>query len=214
MDLSTRMYTLSVVGPEKWDVGHNDCEKVTKRNSVSAQVNWANEQVYRAKHRMQRMFAMATNDPESRLAQLGYRLPSAPAPVGAYVPVLRAGRLVVTSGQLPFRDGKLVAEGRVGAEVDVETAQEAARICVLNALAQVKAALGTLDRVSQVVRLEGYVHSAEGFHQQPAVLNAASELLVAAFGEQGKHTRVALGIGSMPLNAPVQIALWVEAREE
>ncbi len=154
---------------------------------------------------------MAVTDPEARLRELGYELPDAPPPVGAYVPVVRAGGLVVTSGQLPFRAGKLIAEGRVGAELDVAAAGEAARVCVLNALAQLKQLLGTLDRVKRVVRLEGYVHSADGFYQQPAVLNPASELLTEVFGERGKHTRVALGISVMPLNAPVQIALWVEA---
>ncbi len=153
---------------------------------------------------------MASGTVEQRLRELGISLPPAPAAVGSYVPVLRFGPFVVTSGQLPFRDGKLIATGRVGNEVDMETAQEAARCCVLNAVAQLRAAVGELDRIKQIFRLDGYVHAAPGFHDHPVVLNAASELLTAIFGERGKHTRVALGVHDMPLNAPVQIALWAE----
>lgn len=153
------------------------------------------------------------SDIEHRLAELGHTLPQAPPPVGYYVPVLRTGNLVVTSGQLPFVGKELAFKGKVGGEVTIEQAQHAARLCLLNALAQVKAEVGSLERVAQVVRLEGYIHSAPGFDQQPVVLNAASELLVEALGEAGKHTRVALGINEMPLHAPVQIALWVEVKD-
>lgn len=150
---------------------------------------------------------------EQRITKLGHSLPLAPPPVGFYVPVSRMGNIVVTSGQLPFVGKELAFKGRVGGEVTIEEGQHAARLCLLNALAQVKACIGSLEDVSQVVRMEGYVHSAPGFHQQPVVLNAASELLVEALGEPGKHTRVALGIHEMPLDAPVQIALWVEVKE-
>jgi len=151
---------------------------------------------------------------EKRLSELGHTLPKAPPPVGYYVPVLRLGNLVLTSGQLPFVGKELAFKGKVGKELTIEQGQYAARLCLINALAQVKASLGSLEQVSQIARLEGYVHSAPGFDQQPVVLNAASELLMEAFGEVGKHTRVALGVGEMPMNAPVQIALWVEAAAE
>ncbi len=151
---------------------------------------------------------------EQKLSELGHPLPPAPAPVGFYVPVLRTGNQVVTSGQLPFVGKELAFVGKLGHQVTIEEGQHAARLCILNALAQVKACVGSLDRVTRIIRLEGYVHSEPGFHQQPVVLNAASELVAEAFGEAGKHTRVALGISEMPLNAPVQIALWVEVADE
>jgi len=154
---------------------------------------------------------MSQTTPQEQLRKLGITLPPAPPAVGSYVPVLRFGSFVVTSGQLPFRDGKLIAEGRVGSDVSLEQAQEAARCCVLNAIAQLQAAVGDLSRIRRIFRLDGYVHAAPGFHQHPLVLNAASELLTAIFGERGTHTRVALGVHDMPLNAPVQIALWAEA---
>jgi enamine deaminase RidA (YjgF/YER057c/UK114 family) len=154
------------------------------------------------------------SDIEHRLSELGHILPSAPPPVGYYVPVLRVGNLVVTSGQLPFVGKELAFQGKVGDAVTIEQGQHAARLCVLNALAQIKACIGSLEKITRIARLEGYVHSAPGFEQQPLVLNAASEILAEAFGEAGKHTRVALGISDMPLGAPVQIALWAEVRDE
>lgn len=154
------------------------------------------------------------SDIERRLSELGHVLPIAPPPVGYYVPVLRTGNLVITSGQLPFVGKELAFQGKVGSEVTIEEGQHAARLCVLNALAQIKACVGSLEQVTRIVRLEGYVHSASGFDQQPVVLNAASEILAEVFGEAGKHTRVALGISEMPLKAPVQIALWAEVNIE
>ena len=151
---------------------------------------------------------------ERRLSQLGHILPVAPPPVGYYVPVLRVGNLVVTSGQLPFVGKELAFHGKVGGTVTIEQGQHAARLCVLNALAQIKACVGSLENITKIARLEGYVHSAPGFEQQPLVLNAASEILAEALGEAGKHTRVALGINEMPLGAPVQIALWAEVKDE
>lgn len=147
---------------------------------------------------------------ESRLSELGIALPPAPAGVGAYAPWVRTGNLVITSGQLPWRDGKLAYTGKLGAEVSIEQGFEAARICAINAIAQLKSAVGDLDRISQIVRLEGFVHSAPGFHEHPKVLNGASELFLAVFGERGKHARTALGINEMPLNAAVQIAVIAE----
>jgi enamine deaminase RidA (YjgF/YER057c/UK114 family) len=146
----------------------------------------------------------------AQLQRLGIALPAAPAAVGSYVGVLRTGNLVVTSGQLPWKDGKLLHPGRLGEPLTVEQGYEAARQCAINALAQVQSAVGDLDRVKQVVRVEGYVHCAAGFRQHPQVLNGASELLNAVFGDRGKHTRIALGIADMPLDAPVQLVVWVE----
>jgi len=147
---------------------------------------------------------------ESRLRELNIQLPAAPAAVGAYVPVLRTGNLVVTSGQLPWLDGQIAYPGKLGSELTVEQGQLAARLCAINALAQLKALLGSLERIRQIVRLEGYVHCGPGFRHHPLVLNGASDLLNAVFGERGKHTRTALGIHEMPLNAAVQLVLWVE----
>jgi len=147
---------------------------------------------------------------ESKLAALEIVLPTVPAAVGAYVGAVRAGPLVITAGQLPWRDGKLVHTGKVGGELSLEQGAEAARICLINALAQIKNVLGDLDLVRQVVRVEGYVQSATRFRQQPQVLNGASELLLAIFGDKGKHTRVAVAVPEMPLDSPVQLAVWVE----
>ena len=147
---------------------------------------------------------------ERKLIAMDFPLPHAPAAVGFYVPVLRTGNLVVTSGQLPFVGKELAFRGKVGGELTEEDGRDAARLCAVNALAQIKTCIGNLDLVKRVVRVEGYVHSAAGFQNQPAVLNGAAELLVDLYGEAGKHTRVALGIHEMPLNAAVQVALWVE----
>ena len=147
---------------------------------------------------------------DQKLRDLGLELPQPPAPVGFYVPVLRTGNLVVTSGQLPIKEGKVVFAGRVGSDLDVEAGQAAARLCALNALAQIKACLGTLESVTRIVRLEGFVLSAQGFQSQPQVLNGASELMVQLFGEAGKHTRIAVGVSELPLNAAVQLGVWVE----
>ncbi len=150
---------------------------------------------------------------EERLKELGHELPSAPDAVGFYIPVIRTGNLVVTSGQLPFVGKEIVFTGKLGAELHEQEGFDAARICVLNALAQIKACVGDLDKVKRIVRVEGNVHSAPGFQGQPHVLNGASELLVEVFGEKGKHTRTALGINEMPLNAAVQISVWAEVEE-
>lgn len=150
---------------------------------------------------------------EARLAMLDIELPVAPPPVGAYVGVLRTGNLVVTSGQLPWVGRQLAFEGPVGSEVSESEGYQAARLCVINAIAQLKAALGDLDKITRIVRVEGYVYSAPGFRGQPYVLNGASDLLNDVFGERGKHTRTALGITEMPLNSPVQLVLWAEVSD-
>jgi enamine deaminase RidA (YjgF/YER057c/UK114 family) len=150
---------------------------------------------------------------ETKLEQLGLRLPVAPPPVGAYIPVIRTGNLVITSGQLPFIGKQIAFEGKLGASLHEEDGWNAARICTVNALAQIKACVGSLSMIKQIVRVEGYVHSAPDFRGQPQVLNGASELLVELFGDAGRHTRIALGVAEMPLNAAVQLCLWVEVSE-
>ncbi len=147
---------------------------------------------------------------ENKLAELGETLP-APAPaVGAYIPAIQTGNLIVTSGQLPFVGKELAFTGKVGDHVGKEDAQSAARICVLNALAQVKGLIGDLDLIKRVIRVEGFVQSADGFSEQPFVLNGASHLLVDLFGDAGKHARFAVGCNELPLNAAVEVAIWVE----
>lgn len=126
------------------------------------------------------------------------------------MPALRTGSLVLTSGQLNLVAGRLSAVGKVGCDLTVEQGGAAAQICLLNALAQVDATVGSLDRVRRVLKLEGFVQSAPGFHEQPAVLNPASNLLQSIFGESGRHVRIAIGAAELPLNAPVQLALWCE----
>lgn len=147
---------------------------------------------------------------EARLTELGIALPAPPKPVAAYVPAVRVGDLLFLSGMLPFRDGVLVLEGKLGKELTVEQGYEMARVALLNTLSVIRHAVGTLDRVRQAVRMVGYVASAEGFVQQPAVINGASDLLVAVFGDAGRHARVAVGTAELPLNAPVEIELIVQ----
>jgi len=147
---------------------------------------------------------------EQRLNELGYPLPSAPPAVGSYIPAVQTGSLVVTSGQLPFVGKELMFTGKVGAELHEEDGANAARVCTVNALAQIKNLIGDLERVTRIVRVEGYVNSAPGFHNQPRVLNGASDLLADLFGERGRHTRVALGVNELPLNATVELVIWAE----
>ena len=147
---------------------------------------------------------------ERKLAALGETLPTPPAAVGYYVPVMRTGSLVMTSGQLPSIGKEIPFKGKVGSDLTAEEGHHAARIACLNALAQIRTCVGSLDEIRRVVRLEGFVQSADGFCEQPHVLNGASELLVQLFGEAGKHTRFAVGVNQLPLNAAVEVALWVE----
>ncbi|WP_417390759.1 RidA family protein [Gimesia sp.] len=148
--------------------------------------------------------------PESRIQELGHTLPSPPQAVGSYIPATQFGNVIVTSGQLPFIGSELMFKGKVGDQLHEDDGSNAASLCLLNALAQIKAVTGELSKIKRIIRLEGYVHSAPGFDRQPYILNDASQLLTDIFGDRGKHTRVALGISEMPLNAAVQLALWVE----
>ncbi|MEJ2852753.1 MULTISPECIES: RidA family protein [unclassified Saccharothrix] len=148
----------------------------------------------------------------ARLAELGVELPPVAAPVAAYVPAVRSGNHVYTSGQLPFVDGALAATGKVGGDVSPEEAKAHARTCALNALAAIDDLVG-VDAVVRVVKLTGFVASAEGFTGQPAVINGASELLGEVFGDAGKHARAAVGVAELPLGAPVEVDLIVEIGE-
>jgi enamine deaminase RidA (YjgF/YER057c/UK114 family) len=152
----------------------------------------------------------AGGTPEERLAALGLTLPGVAAPVAAYVPALRTGNYVYTSGQVPMVDGSLAATGKVGAEVTADRAKELAAICALNALAAIKAEIGDLAKVRQVVKVVGFVASAPDFTGQPGVINGASELLGEVFGEAGRHARSAVGVAALPLDAPVEVELLVE----
>ena len=145
----------------------------------------------------------------ARLEQLGITLPAAAAPVAAYVPVVVSGNLAYVSGQLPFIDGKLVT-GRLGEDVDAEQGAAAARACGLMILAQLEAAGVSLDRVSRIVKLGGFVNSAADFTNQPLVINGASELMVDVFGEMGKHARAAVGVPALPLGAAVEVDAVIE----
>jgi len=147
-----------------------------------------------------------------RLAELGIELPAVVAPLASYVPAVRSGSFVYTSGQLPMIDGRLPATGKVGAEVSPEDATHYARLCALNALAAVDALVG-IDSVVRVVKVVGFVASAPDFTAQPAVVNGASDLLGEVFGEAGAHARSAVGVAVLPRDAPVEVELIVEVRQ-
>ena len=149
---------------------------------------------------------------KEKLSELGLTLPTAAAPVAAYVPAIKSGNLIFTAGQLPVVDGKLVKEGKVGREVPAEDAKELAQICALNALAAISL-VADLDQVERVVRVGGFVNCAPGFTAIPGVVNGASELLIKIFGDvNGKHARTAVGVAELPLNAPVEIELIVQLK--
>ena len=143
-------------------------------------------------------------DIDRKLEELGLALPKAAAPVATYVPAVEAGGLLHVSGQLPFRDGKVVT-GRLGDDLDVAAGQEAAKLCALMVVAQVKAALGDLSRVGRIVKLGVFVNSAADFGDQPEVANGASDLMVALFGDAGKHARAAVGVAALPRHAAVEV---------
>jgi enamine deaminase RidA (YjgF/YER057c/UK114 family) len=147
----------------------------------------------------------------ARLAELGIRLPGVAAPVAAYVPAIRTGSLVFTSGQLPFVDGGLRRTGKVGGSVDPDDAAADAKVCALNGLAAIDDLVG-LDSIVRIVRVVGYVASVEGFTGQPRVVNGASELLGRIFGDVGRHARSAVGVAELPMGAPVEVELTVEVR--
>ena len=140
-----------------------------------------------------------------RIQSLGLELPAPPQPVAAYIPAVHYGNLLYISGQLPLKNGQLLSTGKVGQAVSLEDAYAAARQCTLNALSIAQDVLGDLDRIERVVRVGGFVQSADGFSDQPKVINGASELLGEIFGEQGRHARAAVGVNELPLNAAVEV---------
>jgi enamine deaminase RidA (YjgF/YER057c/UK114 family) len=150
---------------------------------------------------------------QARLEELGIELPPVAKPLAAYVPAVRSGNLVYTSGQLPMQAGKLTATGKVGAAVTPEEGRALARICALNALAAVDSLAG-IDAVTQVVKVVGFVASAPGFNGQPGVINGASELIGEVFGDRGNHARSAVGVSELPLDAPVEVELIVEVHHD
>ncbi|MDP9847395.1 RidA family protein [Streptosporangium lutulentum] len=150
--------------------------------------------------------------PQERLAALGLVLPEVASPLAAYVPAVRTGDYVYTSGQLPMVEGKLMTTGKVGAEVDVEDAHGLAKICALNALAAIASVSGGLPNVVRIIKVVGFVASAPDFTGQPRVVNGASELLGELFGESGAHARSAVGVAVLPLDAPVEIEMIAEVR--
>jgi enamine deaminase RidA (YjgF/YER057c/UK114 family) len=147
---------------------------------------------------------------QESLTRLGLALPAAPCPVGSYVPARQAGDLIFVSGVLPFRDGIIAQPGKLGRELTVEEGVAAAQIAMLNGLAILQEMMGDLACLKQVVRLTGHVASAEGFVNQPAVINGASDLLVNLFGDAGRHARLALGAFELPLHAPIELELIVQ----
>jgi enamine deaminase RidA (YjgF/YER057c/UK114 family) len=148
--------------------------------------------------------------PEERLSELGLSVPEVAKPVAAYIPAVRSGNHVFTSGQLPMRDGQLMLTGKVGGEVSQEEAVECARQCALNALAAVRAEIGELSAIKRVVKVVAFVASTPDFTGQPLVANGVSELLGEVFGEAGRHARSAVGVPVLPLDAPVEVELIVE----
>ena len=151
--------------------------------------------------------------PEERLAALGLELPPVAAPQAAYIPAVRSGGFVYTAGQVPFVDGKLAGTGKVGAEVSAEEGAALARICALNALAAAASVTGGLSGIKRIVKVTGFVASAPDFTGQPQVINGASELLLAVFGENGKHARSAVGMAVLPLDSPVEVELIAEVSD-
>ena len=148
--------------------------------------------------------------PEEKLAELGLSVPEVAKPVAAYIPAIRSGNHVFTSGQLPMRDGQLMLTGKVGGEVTQDEAVECARQCALNALAAIRAEVGELSAVKRIVKVVAFVASTPDFTGQPLVANGVSELLGEVFGEAGRHARSAVGVSVLPLDAPVEVELIVE----
>ena len=149
---------------------------------------------------------------DEKLASLGITLPDAPVPAGNYIPAVKTGNLLFISGQIPLQDGKVAFTGKVSDE-NLETAQKSARVCAINILAQIKREIGSLDKVSRIVRLSGFVNSTPEFTAQPKVINPASDLMAEVFGEKGKHSRIAVGVASLPLGSMTEIDAVVEFSE-
>ena len=147
---------------------------------------------------------------EDKIKQLGITLPTPPKPAGSYIPVVISGNLAFVSGQIPMQDGKVIYVGKVPTEKSIEDAQKAAKLCAINLLAQLKANLGSLARITKIVRVSGFVNCTPEFTEQPKIINAASDLFFEIFGDKGKHSRVAVGVSSLPLGSTVEIDMTVE----
>jgi enamine deaminase RidA (YjgF/YER057c/UK114 family) len=152
-------------------------------------------------------------DYEAKLKEMGVILPQAPPPAGAYVPAVRTGNLVFCSGQGTYKEGKLHYIGRVGQDVTLEEAYEGARLAAINCLAEIVTVAGSLNNIEKVIHVRGFINSATDFHDQPLVLNGASEFLLELFGEKGKHARAALGTSNLPGNICVEVEMIVELKE-
>lgn len=154
-----------------------------------------------------------TNAYAQRLAELGIVLPEAPLPAANYVPTVLQGGLLYVSGQLPMKDGKLLYTGKLGESVSIEDGEQAATLCAINIIAQINAALGGLERVSKIVRVGGFVASTPDFGDHPKVINGASDLFAAVFGDAGKHARAAVGVAALPFNAAVEVEAIVAVND-
>jgi enamine deaminase RidA (YjgF/YER057c/UK114 family) len=149
---------------------------------------------------------------EEKLTSLGIKLPIPPTPAGSYVPAIKTGNLLFISGQIPMEEGKVICTGKV-TDDNLETAQKSAKMCAINLLAQIKRELGSLDKVTKVVRLSGFINSDAEFYQHPKVINAASDLFFEIFGDKGKHSRIAVGVACLPLNSMTEIDAVIEFSE-
>ncbi|NLT94444.1 MAG: RidA family protein [Clostridia bacterium] len=149
---------------------------------------------------------------EEKIKSMGLEIPEPPKPVAAYVPAVKIDNFVYTSGQLPFANGELKYKGKVGKEVKEEDGYQAARLCALNCLSVIKGVIGDLDKIEQIIKVNGFVASAPGFDAQPKVVNGASELLGEIFQEKGQHARVAVGVNELPLNATCEIEMIVKVK--
>ena len=149
---------------------------------------------------------------EEKLTSLGIKLPTPPTPAGSYVPAIKTGNLLFISGQIPMEEGKVICTGKV-TDDNLETAQKSAKMCAINLLAQIKRELGSLDKVTKVVRLSGFINSDAEFYQHPKVINAASDLFFEIFGDKGKHSRIAVGVACLPLNSMTEIDAVIEFSE-
>ena len=149
---------------------------------------------------------------EEKLKQLGITLPNPPTPAGSYIPAIKTGNLLFISGQIPMKEGKVLFTGKVTDE-NIETAQKSAKMCAINLLAQIKREIGSLDKVTKIVRLSGFVNSDVEFYQHPKVINAASDLFFEIFGDKGKHSRIAVGVACLPLNSMTEIDAVIEFSE-
>jgi enamine deaminase RidA (YjgF/YER057c/UK114 family) len=149
---------------------------------------------------------------EAKVKEMGLTIPEVAKPVAAYVPAIQVGDYVYTSGQIPFVEGKLAFAGKLGSDLKLEQGYDAAKICALNCLAAVKSVLGSLDKIEQIVKVVGFVNSAPGFTDQPKVVNGASELVGNIFGKQGEHSRSAVGVSELPINAAVEVEMIIKVK--